>query len=349
MRGTWTLASLLFVWTCLGVACSNGRNSSASSAAAGTAAAAGVSGAAEVGAAGAGAGEPPESGAAGAAGAESGVDETPPPAAVGGSPAASAGAGGVEGPSGVRGADGASGAGAASDAAAGGSGDGAAGSSGMAASAAGGSGGVARGSTDAGSSGAGMRADGGRGGAAGTSPGGVRPGFPSLCDLPADCVRIETEAFRFDPCCRIGLACGYRLIEPADFAALFPLAAGSLDGCVPVESIFSKAEPHAEERIAVEGGEDILLTPACESRNLLAFPLWGCCKPSGVCGYSTDQTADILAGQSMSPDAGFSRYECATGSELNAQFRASPLAGLAHLPEVETRCDYPGIAARNPR
>jgi hypothetical protein len=161
-------------------------------------------------------------------------------------------------------------------------------------------------------------------------------------------VRVETEAFTFEPCCRLDTPCGLELTEPANLAALIPLTTGNLDGCISVDTIFSKAEPHDEQRVAVDCGEDILLTPACESRNLLAFPLYGCCKAEGVCGYSTDQTASILGGQAMRPDAPFARYECATGAELNAQFRASPLAGLAHLPEAETRCDYAAIAARNP-
>jgi hypothetical protein len=50
----------------------------------------------------------------------------------------------------------------------------------------------------------------------------------------------------------------------------------------------------------------------------------------------------------LKTDAPFTHIECATGAELNAQFRAAGVAGLAHLPEGTASCDYSGISARNP-
>lgn len=183
----------------------------------------------------------------------------------------------------------------------------------------------------------------------------VKPPPPPVarrCTLPTGCVGLATDAFAFAACCSRSVECGFQLEEPADFRELFFIASGSFDPldpgsrCVPLEKIFNEGTGLEEQRIVVDEGEDIFLTPECDSRNLLAFPLHGCCTSAGMCGYSTDQTRLIL--ENYVPDAPFSKAACFTGAELNAQFRMTEVAGLGHLPEMRKSCDYAAISARHP-
>lgn len=178
------------------------------------------------------------------------------------------------------------------------------------------------------------------------------PAVARRCRLPSGCTGVATEAFAFAACCSRSVECGFQLEEPADFRELFFLASGAFDPldpgsrCVPLDKIFNQATGLEEQRILVDGGDDVLLTPECDSRNLLAFPLYGCCTRSGMCGYSTYQTSLILG--EYVPDAPFAKTACFTGEELNAQFRMTALAGLGQLPEMRKSCDYAAISARHP-
>jgi hypothetical protein len=282
--------------------------------------------------------------------------ESSKPSAAAGQPATAAGDSAAQPGAGVSG-----GAGSEADAGGGAAGTGTGGSVGEPGSAddagaAGASGAPDRREPAAGSGGAGSGEDAGSTDAAtsGTEPG-LKPPPPAVarrCTLPAGCTGLATDAFSFAACCSRSIECGFQLVEPAELRELFFLASQSIDPldlgsrCVPHEKIFSAATGLEEQRILVDDGDDVLLTPDCDSRNLLAFPLFGCCTSSGTCGYSTDQTAPIL-GQYVK-DAPFVKTACFTGEELNAQFRMTDLAALAHLPEMRTSCDYAAISARQP-
>jgi hypothetical protein len=196
----------------------------------------------------------------------------------------------------------------------------------------------------------------GQAGAAGYGGQGAagRPGRPGRCTLPRTCQSIDTLPFSLAACCIQGSECGYELVRPPELRDLLlqmsMAGSGAADPngtCIPATKIFLREPGKDEQRVVVEGGTDQLITPACESRALLAFPLPGCCMPDNTCGISTYQIKDILAGLVLFP-APFGSVECVSATELNAQFRASTLAGFAQLPPTTERCDYADLNARLP-
>ena len=217
-------------------------------------------------------------------------------------------------------------------------------------------------SSAAGQSGAGgQAADGGMGGSESTfgSGGtqGIQPGKrgqPGRCRLPSSCQNIDSWIFTLTACCLEGNECGYELTNPPELRDLIAQMGqagesgggfNALAACVPATEIFRREPGEEEKRIPNPGGMDQLITPDCESRALLAFPLPGCCLPSNRCGVSTYQIRSVLQTVAIFP-APFTEIECVTVEELNAQFRQSLFAGAAQLPPSDGTCNYADLNMR---
>lgn len=181
-----------------------------------------------------------------------------------------------------------------------------------------------------------------------------RTSAPGRCRIPRTCEPIDTLPFALAPCCYGASECGYELIRPPELRDI--LIEMSMDGtanpdvqgtCMPAQKIFISEPGQEEQRIPVEGGRDQLITPACESRVLLAFPLIGCCMPNNQCGISTYQISGILSSLTLFP-APFKSIECLSATQLNTQFRAAGLGGLAQIPATTGTCNYADLNARLP-
>lgn len=179
-------------------------------------------------------------------------------------------------------------------------------------------------------------------------------GTPGRCTLPSSCRTVNTIAFELRACCLSESVCGYDLVRPAELSEAFfgPLADGSpiaKGTCVPADRVFRAAPGESEERVAVEGGPDILVTPSCDSRILGGFSLPGCCMPNNQCGVSTHNTADTLGVLvvGLSPP-GFTRIQCMPVDTLNMQFRQTNLAGFGQLPVSNQSCDFKAVDAMLP-
>jgi len=181
---------------------------------------------------------------------------------------------------------------------------------------------------------------------------------PAACKLADHCVDVNATFVSLKACCSPVTTCGYELpdLDPEtqrffpdaqDFVAM--LAAGDPNGrCVP-ENFFFDLQPGLwKHRVEVETGQDIFITPDCQSFSLAAFILPGCCLPDNTCGLSTDEswpTLQVLAG---GIDAPFTKPECVTAEELNQQFRDSgSLASLARTRAAGT-CNYAALEAELP-
>jgi hypothetical protein len=200
----------------------------------------------------------------------------------------------------------------------------------------------------------------GAGGLAGTAgaaagSGGVKapPGLPRFCLLPPpNCEAINTVPFAFQPCCLESNACGYELSRPAELrdtlTSVVAMGDAGTDGtCIPADKMFVRAPGQDEKRVVTQGAPDQLITPTCESRALIVFPLVGCCMPNNMCGISTYQITQTLAGLTLFP-APFGSPECVSSAELKTQFRAAGITGLGQLPATEGGCDYAELDARLP-
>jgi hypothetical protein len=116
-------------------------------------------------------------------------------------------------------------------------------------------------------------------------------------------------------------------------------------GCKPASEIFLEADGEREQRIVTAGAPDQLITPDCETRVLIGYPLVGCCMPNNHCGVSTYQVANTLLGLAAAPEP-FTKVECVPVDVLNAQFKESSLAGFGQLPPSDGSCDYHDLATR---
>jgi hypothetical protein len=174
----------------------------------------------------------------------------------------------------------------------------------------------------------------------------------STCVLPADCLPIVSPFVNIGVCCGEELRCGFDFsivegnIEP-EVAAF--LGFDEEKPCWPRSKVFFEQPGSPEERVPTPSGTDILVTPACTSRNAANTPLIGCCLPGNVCGVSTHDATSAFSALSEGADEPFTKAECVTPEELNAQLAASVLAAFAHIPPSSGTCDYQDLDARLPR
>jgi hypothetical protein len=181
---------------------------------------------------------------------------------------------------------------------------------------------------------------------------------PAGCMLAEHCVDIDVPFIATKACCSPVTSCGYEApdVDPEtlmffpdvpDFLAT--LTEGDPNGrCVPETFYFDLKPGLWKHRVEPDEGEDILITPDCQSFTLAAFVLPGCCLPDNSCGLSTDEswpTLEVLAGGS---DAPFTKPECVPANVLNQQLRDSgTLASLARTKAAGT-CDHAALSAELP-
>lgn len=171
------------------------------------------------------------------------------------------------------------------------------------------------------------------------------------CALPPDCIPVVSPFVNIGVCCGPDLRCGLDFsilvgnIAPEEAALL---GFDPAKPCWPRGKVYFEEPGSPEERIPSPGG-DILITPECKTRNAANTPLIGCCLPGGECGLSTHEAASSYSALSEGADEPFTRPECVSVEELNAQLLDSVLAAWGHIPATPGKCDYEGLNARLPR
>jgi hypothetical protein len=171
------------------------------------------------------------------------------------------------------------------------------------------------------------------------------------CTPPPDCLPI-VSLINLDVCCSDTLRCGFDLTPIAAIAPMYPELASVVDvdpeaPCWPRSSAFFELPTAAAERISVEGGDDVLITPDCPARLFAATELSGCCLPDDGCGYATQMarfTFHELSGQS--DPSTFTQPECLSATQLNAELRDGGLAAWAYVPESKGHCDFASLDAQ---
>lgn len=194
----------------------------------------------------------------------------------------------------------------------------------------------------------------------GSSSAGDASAEPS-CSKRADCVDLDTSYFNYPACCSPHTPCGYQInyddaffeVYPQVRDILFNLASDDPEGkCVPEEYVFPKREGTYDHRVEQDGPEadDVLVAQQCESRGFWVYTLPGCCMPDDSCGISTDEIAGTFEVLLDGESAPFSKPECLSADDLNAQLRDSKLAAFARFPATSAAaCDYAALAQANPR
>jgi hypothetical protein len=176
------------------------------------------------------------------------------------------------------------------------------------------------------------------------------------CTPPDDCRDFKVADNAYTACCSPVTECGYEALElDEETLMLYPhypavvamATAGDPNGrCIPLHHFFGPRPGLYEHKVEVEDGEDILITPECESYTVLAFILPGCCLPDNTCALSTDESWPIFEGALMGKDAPFNRPECVPAEVLNQQFRDSEILEPFARTTASGTCDYAALAER---
>lgn len=182
-----------------------------------------------------------------------------------------------------------------------------------------------------------------------------------MCTTPADCQDLITSYFEYPACCSPHEPCGYEItyddaffeVYPQARDVLFDLASDDPEGkCIPESYVFPERPGTYDHRVELEGPEedDILVAADCESRGFWVFTLPGCCMPNDTCGVSTDEVAPTFEVLLDGEPAPFSKPECLSADELNAQLEDSSLAAFARIPATSgAPCDRAALAEAVPR
>ena len=203
---------------------------------------------------------------------------------------------------------------------------------------------------------AGAASSGANGGAppGGTGGGGAGGTAASACTLPSDCRDLEVPPLSTKACCSAKVACGLELPEAdAETLALFPMITdfvASVTGdpnsrCAPQSFFFAPRPGLDKQLVETETGEDIYITPDCESFTLAAFILPGCCLANSTCGLSTNESWTTLGALATGVSAPFAMPECVSAEVLNQQFRDSVvLEGFART-TASGSCNHAALVA----
>ncbi|MDB4985428.1 MAG: hypothetical protein JWN04_606 [Myxococcaceae bacterium] len=170
------------------------------------------------------------------------------------------------------------------------------------------------------------------------------------CEVAPDCLAVRTFAINLDPCCGDGLGCGLEYAGGAlsrdSFYATLHMDVGA---CIPESTLFFTGKTAQSERVLLGDGGQLLVSDECPTAFITSMPFRGCCLPSNECAVTTHAIRaelGVLAGDASVP---FAQIECLEPGELNAQLRASSLAGFAHLPKSTASCDYAALDSKLPR
>lgn len=181
------------------------------------------------------------------------------------------------------------------------------------------------------------------------------------CAVAPDCQDLVTSFFEYPACCSPHVMCGYEITYDDEFLEVYPqardvlinLAADDPEGkCVPESFVFPERPGTYDHRVELDGSEegDILIAEQCESRGLLVFTLPGCCMPNDQCGISTDEVAGTLEVLLDGAAAPFTKPECVSADELNAQLLETSLSAFARIPATSgAACDRAALAQTIPR
>lgn len=170
----------------------------------------------------------------------------------------------------------------------------------------------------------------------------------AACEVPNDCLALTTAFYDFEPCCRPGQPCGYEFVGSEELRELFYedlFSVSTATECIPDNWVFGELPGATNERVQGADGHSILLSSECEGRSILNMPLPGCCLPDNSCGVSTYQTYDTLAELLVDGEAAFTQLECVLVAEMNAQLKATHLAGFGRLQPHNHGCDYAALLA----
>lgn len=173
------------------------------------------------------------------------------------------------------------------------------------------------------------------------------------CTLPVDCQDFELLGMTTKACCSSSEPCGYQLapLDEAitmDFENIDELYEElTSDGrCAPLSFFFGPAPVLPETRVAVEGGDDILLTPDCSAYHVLAWGLPGCCLADDTCGLSTNESWSTFANIIQGDGKPFDRPACLSAEALNQQFRGSVALEAFARTTTSGTCDHAALDAR---
>ena len=175
----------------------------------------------------------------------------------------------------------------------------------------------------------------------------------NACTLPSDCQDFQILGMTTKACCSSSEPCGYELAElddatVMDFEGIEDLYEElTSDGrCAPLSFFFGPNPPLPEARVAVDDGEDILLTPDCSAYHVLAWGLPGCCLPDDSCGLSTNESWSTFANILQGDGVPFNRPQCLSAETLNQQFHDSvALEAFARVVAGGT-CNHAALDAR---
>lgn len=183
-------------------------------------------------------------------------------------------------------------------------------------------------------------------------------GEGGACAPPMDCRDVDVGGdLSFKACCSATVDCGYELpMLDEENRMLFPQAEEFIvmwtgdpnSRCARLELFFGPRPGLWKHRVEVEGQEDILITPDCDSYTLGAFILPGCCLPDSTCGLSTDESWTTLESLAQGVEAPFNRPECVSAEVLNQQFRDSVVLEDFARTTAGGTCDYAALAAELP-
>jgi len=171
----------------------------------------------------------------------------------------------------------------------------------------------------------------------------------NACVPPADCLPI-VSLINIGVCCSESLRCGFDLSPLAAIAPMYPELAQTLaiepdKACWPRSKIFLEVPSSESQRIAVEGGTDVLVARTCTTRAFTSVSLHGCCLPDNHCGYDTHVARSTFKALQPAGAAGFQQAECLSAAALNARLEDNGLAAFAHLPAATGECDYAELDA----
>jgi hypothetical protein len=174
------------------------------------------------------------------------------------------------------------------------------------------------------------------------------PAAPA-CTLPEDCESVPLIFLTLDACCTATTACGLEVTgAPPELretlASALELEKG--ETCAPRDRFFIKHPGSEDLRIETDEGKEILLSTGCDNASILSISFIGCCMPNNRCGVSTYGVWDTL--NVLAPGEPFSRLQCVSSKELNAQLADSKFRGLRFLPDTDTSCDYAALDAQLP-
>lgn len=172
------------------------------------------------------------------------------------------------------------------------------------------------------------------------------------CDVPADCLGVTTTPLSLTPCCSANVRCGLAyassiVLDRASFYQSLGLPAG--ETCIPDSTLFHTGATADNRRVATADGGQVLQASDCPTSFVTSLPFRGCCLPSNECAITTYPANNEIKALLNGADYPFTRVECLKAEELNAQLRASPLAGYARVLSTTGSCNYAELDRTLPR